>query len=83
MDDFAVPALNFPLPSATLPSKNVTVPVAADGETVAMKVTDCAKVEILSLDATVIVVGGGLTICVSTALLALQLLSPLYIAVME
>jgi len=36
----AFPLLNEPVPSVVVPSLNVTVPVAADGVTVAVKVTD-------------------------------------------
>ena len=41
MDSVARPLLRVPLPSEVDPSLNVTVPVAAEGDTVAVKVTDC------------------------------------------
>ena len=44
------PKAKFPLPSGAVPSKNVTVPVAAKGETVAVKVTDRPKADGLILD---------------------------------
>jgi hypothetical protein len=34
------PLLSVPVPNVVLPSLNVTVPVAADGVTVAVKVTE-------------------------------------------
>jgi len=36
----ALPLLTGPVPRVVLPSLKVTVPVAADGETVAVNVTD-------------------------------------------
>lgn len=36
----AFPELSVPVPNVVVPSLNVTVPVAADGETVAVKVTE-------------------------------------------
>ena len=39
VDSVAVPELSVPLPSEVLPSKKVTVPVAAVGDTVAVSVT--------------------------------------------
>jgi hypothetical protein len=36
----ALPLLIVPVPSVVLPSLNVTVPVAAEGVTVAVKVTE-------------------------------------------
>src|SRR5689334_18836503 len=54
----AVPADSVTaLPSATPPSLNVTVPVASEGLTVAVKVTAAPKVEGLSDDMSVVVVG--------------------------
>ena len=41
------------------PSKNVTVPVAAPGETVAVRVTLAPKIEGLRLEASVTVVAAG------------------------
>jgi len=37
----ALPPLKVAVPSEVAPSKNCTVPVVAEGETVAVKVTDC------------------------------------------
>ena len=45
----------------------MTVPVAADGLTVAVKVTDWLKVDGLSELVTTVVVAAGLTVWVSTA----------------
>jgi len=39
-----------------LPSKNVTVPVAPDGETVAVKIRDCPRTEGFALEVIVVVV---------------------------
>jgi len=36
----ATPPLTVPVPSVVAPSKNVTIPVAVEGDTVAVKVTD-------------------------------------------
>jgi hypothetical protein len=36
----ALPLLRVPVPNVVLPFRNVTVPVAAEGLTVAVKVTD-------------------------------------------
>ena len=41
MGKTAVPPTSVALPSVMAPSKKVTVPVAAEGETVAVKVTVC------------------------------------------
>ena len=41
----ALPELRVPLPRVVVPSLKVTVPVAADGLTVAVKVTDWLKVD--------------------------------------
>ena len=57
MDSVARPLLRVPLPREVDPSLNVTMPVAAKGETVAVKVTDCPKVDGLRLDASAVVVG--------------------------
>ena len=63
LENVATPALRVPLPSAVAPSKNVTVPVAADGETVAVKVTICPEVDGLRLDVAVVVVPALFTVC--------------------
>jgi hypothetical protein len=38
VDNVAVPELSVPVPSEVVPSRNVTVPVAAEGATVAVSV---------------------------------------------
>ena len=62
----AWPLLRATVPSEAEPSKNSTVPVAVDGETVAVKVTGRPVLDGLSLDANVVVVGSVFTICNST-----------------
>lgn len=54
--NIAVPLLRVLVPKVVLPSLNVTVPVAADGETVAVNFTDEPYVEGFSEDASVVVV---------------------------
>jgi hypothetical protein len=41
----AVPLLSVPVPSVVVPSVNVTTPVAVEGATVAVNVTDAAYVD--------------------------------------
>jgi hypothetical protein len=73
----ATPPPSVPVPSVVLPSLNVTVPVAAGGVTVAVKVTDAPKPEGFAEDATVVVVLALLTGWVSVAeVLVLSLASP-------
>jgi molybdenum cofactor biosynthesis enzyme len=62
----ACPLAIVPVPSVVVPSLNVTVPVAADGETVAVKVTDEPKPDGLEDEATVTVVFALLTVWVKT-----------------
>ena len=50
VDNAAVPPTRLPLPTEMVPSKNVIVPVAEEGETVPVKVTDCPRAEGLRLD---------------------------------
>lgn len=50
----AVPPLRVPLPRTEVPSKNVTLPVAVAGDTVAVKVTNCPASEGLTLEVTVV-----------------------------
>jgi hypothetical protein len=61
----ASPELSVPVPSAVVPSSNVTVPVAADGETVAVSVTlapsatdvaDAVRVVVVAVVVSVVVV---------------------------
>jgi len=63
----AVPPLTFAVPSVAAPSRKVTVPVAPAGETVAVKVTACPKVDGLRLEATPVVVFALLTLCDTAA----------------
>lgn len=55
----------MPVPRVVLPSLNVTVPAAADGVTVAVKVTEAPNVEGFADEATVVVVFALLTVWVS------------------
>ena len=57
----AVPELSVPVPRLVTPSKKVTVPVAVDGATVAVKVMESPNVDGFSPDATTIVVLPGVT----------------------
>lgn len=52
----AVPELRIPVPSVVVPSKNVTVPVAAAGDTVAVKVIAVLTVVLVAEAASVVVV---------------------------
>ena len=86
----ACPPLSAPVPSVVVPSMNVTVPdgVPLPGGvvvTVAVKVTDPAKVEGFVPELTLVVVLALLTVCVSVldGGLALKLPSPPYVAVTE
>ena len=84
----ALPPLDKLLfPREVVPSNNVTVPVGvppADGCTETVKVTPCPKVAGFRLEATVVVEPAWFTVCVREAeVLAVKLLSPLYLAVME
>ena len=58
-------------------SENPTTPVAVEGETVAVNVTDCPDIDGFGLDDTVIVVGALSTVCVRVEdVLPLVLVSP-------
>ena len=62
----ARPPLKVPLPKVVVPSRNVTVPVDAEGETVAVNVTDCPDTDGFTLDVTLAVVPvlvAGFTTC--------------------
>jgi len=64
----ATPTRKVPLPSVVLPSKKVTVPVAPDGETIAVKVADCPKVDGLRFELRpVVVLSGGTRLTVAVA----------------
>lgn len=72
----AIPALNEPVPREVDPSINVTVPVAADGVTTAVKVTVALTGAGFVDDKTVIEEGCS-TFCVSVdEVLVLSLVSP-------
>ena len=84
VDNCAVPPLSATTPSEVAPSRNCTVPVAFDGETVAVNMTLWPYVDGFRLDDTLVVVECGLTVCVSGAdVLVLKFASPLYLAVIE
>jgi hypothetical protein len=53
----ATPALSVPVPSEVAPDMKVTVPVAADGETVAVKVTLAPTFGVVVEAVSVVVVG--------------------------
>jgi len=80
----AFPLPIVPVPSVVLPSRNVTVPVAVEGETVAVNVTAEPYVDGFNDDATVMVVLTLFTVCVNTDdVLLLSFVSPPYEAVIE
>jgi hypothetical protein len=73
-----------PVPNVVVPSRNVTVPVAVLGDTVAVKVTDCPNTDGFADDATAVVVLVFPTFWVTAVLvLPLKLASPPYWAVIE
>ena len=77
VDSDAVPPLRAPAPSGVAPSKNCTVPVDPEGETVAVSITLCPTVDGLLFDAIAVVEFALLMVCVSTTeVLALKLVSP-------
>jgi len=57
VESVAVPPLSVAVPREVAPSKNCTLPVAAAGDTVAVKVTDCPDVDGFPEDTTAVVVG--------------------------
>jgi hypothetical protein len=59
----ALPPLSVALPSSVEPSKNRTVPAAAAGDTVALKVTDWPTLDGLRLDVRAVVVFAWFTVC--------------------
>jgi hypothetical protein len=61
IDSDALPPLRVPVPSDMDPSRNVTDPVAADGDTVAVNVMPWFDFEGFALDVSVVVVFGGFT----------------------
>jgi len=90
VENMAFPPLIAPVPSATkltlhgageqVSSENVTVPVAAAGETVAAKVTVCPAVDGFELDESATVVGVLFTVCTRVDEDPPKVLSPLYVA---
>jgi predicted lipoprotein len=78
VDSVALPPVSGTVPSEVAPSKNCAVPVAADGDTVAVKVTFCPAAEGLAFEDTEVAEAAWFTNCDSTfdALLK-KLLSPL------
>ena len=62
----ALPLAIVPVPRVVVPSLNVTVPVAVEGETVAVKVTEEPNVDGFAEEASVTVVFALLTVWVST-----------------
>jgi hypothetical protein len=67
----------LPVPSVVVPSLNVTVPVASEGVTVAVSVTDKPYVDGFAEEVSVTVVFALLTVWVSTDdVLPLSLASP-------
>jgi hypothetical protein len=80
----ANPPAIVPVPRVAEPSRNVTVPLADDGETVAVKITLWPTVEGLPEVMTDVVVGTLPTVTADGAdVLAALLVSPLYAAVSE
>jgi hypothetical protein len=55
----AVPLFSCPSPRTTFPSENVTVPVAPDGATVAVRTTACPEADGLPLELRVVLVATG------------------------
>ena len=62
VESVALPPLRVALPKEVEPSKNVNVPVAAEGETVAVKVTLWPETEGLALEETAVAVATRFTI---------------------
>jgi hypothetical protein len=60
----AVPPDRLPVPRTVTPSLNVTVPVAVEALTVAVKVTEAPKADGLRLDVMTVVVAAGFTVWV-------------------
>jgi hypothetical protein len=74
----ATPPVSGALPNTVAPSRNCTLPVAAPGETFAVKVTGCPNFDGFDEELTLVVEITLATVCVNTAeVLAARLLSPL------
>jgi len=74
------PVLKVELPSAVVPSRKVTVPVAEEGETVAVNVTDWPEVDGLRVEVAAVVVLAlfAVTVCeTAPEIPPVSLLSPL------
>ena len=80
----ATPPLSVPVPSVVFPSLNVTVPVASEGESVAVNVTEEPYVDGFGDDVSVTAGVALLTVCVNTDdVLLLSFVSPPYETVIE
>jgi hypothetical protein len=79
-----MPPLSEDEPRVLLPSLNVTLPVAPEGDTVAVNVTLCRYVDGFKLELRVVFVPAWSTVWVNAGeVLPLNVLSPLYAAVIE
>lgn len=83
VENVAVPALTAPVPIATAPSRNWTLPVAVDGVTAAVKVTACPSVEGFALDVSVSEEVALINWAIAGEVDPKTCESPLYAAVME
>jgi hypothetical protein len=63
----AIPPLSVAVPSEFEPSRNCTVPAAAEGLTVAVNVTPCPATDGLSEDATVTLARAFVTLTITAA----------------
>jgi hypothetical protein len=68
----ALPELSVPVPSEVVPSRKVTVPVAVEGETVAVSVTLVPVATDVAEDVSVVVV--AVSVVVTVMLTALEVL---------
>ena len=67
VENVACPELRLPVPSVAAPSLNVTVPVATEGVTVAVKVTDWLSVDGFSEEVNEVELAACVTIWETTA----------------
>jgi len=65
VEKVATPPLSAAVPSVAPPSRNVTVPVADEGDTVAVKVTVCPMTDGLRLDVNAVLLFPLFTVWVS------------------
>jgi hypothetical protein len=63
----ATPEVTAAVPITAPPSRNCTVPAAAEGDIVAVNVTDWPKVDGFEEDAAAIVLGALFTVCATAA----------------